>query len=132
MVQGNFRRLETLAVNLFQLPATLDKALGAVGVDELDITTGPNRGANTHDRTDIAVCHGAQLLSAAGVLEGRKCSAYPACQPEVERAGGTYVQSNESFSNAHTDGNLVTAPAWPAHPAWMRQFLDLLGTEIRV
>ena len=76
-----------------------------------------------------AICHAAQLLSAAGILQGRSCSAYPAVKFDVTAAGGTYVEANESFDNAHVDGNLVTAPAWPAHPAWMRGFLKLLGTS---
>jgi|UniRef100_A6VZH3 protease I len=71
-----------------------------------------------------AVCHGAQLLAAAGVLEGRKCSAYPACQPEVELAKGEFMDI--PVDQAVTDGNLVTAPAWPAHPAWLAQFYALL------
>ena len=71
-----------------------------------------------------AICHGAQLLAAAGVLEGRKCSAYPACQPEVELAGGTFASIE--VDQAVTDANLVTAPAWPAHPAWLAQFFKLL------
>jgi protease I len=75
-----------------------------------------------------AVCHGAQLLAAAGVLEGRECSAYPACAPEVKLAGGTFMDID--VTAAHTQGNLVTAPAWPAHPAWLAGFLKLLGTEI--
>jgi len=75
-----------------------------------------------------AICHGAQLLAAAGVLEGRHCSAYPACGPEVTLAKGTYA--NIAVDAAITDGNLVTAPAWPAHPAWLAQFLTLLGTRI--
>lgn len=75
-----------------------------------------------------AVCHGAQLLAAARVLEGRNCSAYPACRPEVELAGGTYADI--PVDQAITDGNLVTAPAWPAHPAWLSQFLAVLGTKI--
>jgi protease I len=77
-----------------------------------------------------AICHGAQLLSAAGVIKGRRVSAYPACRTEVELAGGEFVPASDTFDNAHTDGNFVTAPAWPAHPAWMRQFLKLLGTEL--
>lgn len=77
-----------------------------------------------------AICHGAQLLSAAGVLQQRRCSAYPAVKFDVIAAGGTYVEANEQFDNAHVDGNLVSAPAWPAHPAWMRRFLDVLGTQI--
>ncbi len=75
-----------------------------------------------------AICHGAQLLAAAGVLDGKQCSAYPACGPEVNRAGGTY--QDIPVTDAHVDGNLVTAPAWPAHPAWMSKFLDVLGTKI--
>ena len=72
-----------------------------------------------------AVCHGAQLLAAAGVLEGRECSAYPACAPEVRLAGGRFVDI--ALDQAHVDGNLVTAPAWPAHPAWLAAFLRVLG-----
>ena len=77
-----------------------------------------------------AVCHGAQLLAAAGVLEGRACTAYPAVRPEVVLAGGRWVEPSAGFDNAHVDRNLVTAPAWPAHPAWMRQFLAALGTRV--
>lgn len=72
-----------------------------------------------------AVCHGPQLLAAAGVLKGRSCSAYPACAPEVRLAGGEYVEL--PVDAAHVDGNLVTAPAWPAHPAWLAAFLKVLG-----
>ncbi|MDH1099958.1 DJ-1/PfpI family protein [Pseudomonas mosselii] len=75
-----------------------------------------------------AVCHGAQLLAAAGVLEGRECSAYPACAPEVRLAGGRFIDI--AVDQAHVDGNLVTAPAWPAHPAWLAAFLKVLGTRI--
>jgi protease I len=75
-----------------------------------------------------AICHGAQLLAAAGVLEGRTCSAYPACRAEVEVARGKFAEI--AIDAAFTDGNLVTAPAWPAHPAWLAQFLQVLGTRI--
>ncbi len=75
-----------------------------------------------------AICHGAQLLAGAGVLKGRTCSAYPACRAEVELAGGTYADI--AIDGAVTDGNLVSAPAWPAHPAWLSQFLNVLGTTI--
>jgi protease I len=77
-----------------------------------------------------AVCHGAQVLAAAGVLEGRSCSAYPACAPDVTRAGGTYMEI--PVDRAHVDGNLVTAPAWPAHPEWLAKFLGVLGTRIEL
>ncbi|MGL5097619.1 MAG: DJ-1/PfpI family protein, partial [Planctomycetia bacterium] len=75
-----------------------------------------------------AICHGRQLLAAAGVLKGRRCTAYPACGPEVTLAGGEYVSL--PVHEALVDGNLVTAPAWPAHPAWMAAFLQVLGAKI--
>lgn len=77
-----------------------------------------------------AVCHGPQLLAGARVIEGRRISAYPACRPEVELAGGIYVDL--PMDGAVTDGNFVTGPAWPAHPAWIGQFLHLLGTTIEL
>jgi protease I len=75
-----------------------------------------------------AICHGAQLLAAAGVISGRRISAYPACAPEVTLAGGQYAEI--PVDQAVTDGKIVTAPAWPAHPAWIAQFLKVLGTTI--
>lgn len=75
-----------------------------------------------------AICHGAQLLTAAGVLAGKRCSAYPACAPEVRAAGGDYVEI--AVAQALVDDNLVTAPAWPAHPDWLAKFLMLLGSRI--
>jgi protease I len=75
-----------------------------------------------------AICHGAQLLAAAKVISGRRISCYPACSPEVELAGASYAAGN--IDAAVTDGNFVTAPAWPAHPAWIAQFLTVLGTRI--
>jgi protease I len=80
------------------------------------------------DKPVAAICHGAQILSAAGVIKGRKVSAYPAVAPEVRLAGATYAEIE--INQAVTDGNLVTAPAWPAHPAWIAQFLEVLGTKI--
>ena len=75
-----------------------------------------------------AICHGAQLLAAANVIQGKRCSAYPACGPEVTAAGGHYVEI--PVTEAIADGNLVTAPAWPAHPRWLAEFLKVLGTQI--
>lgn len=76
------------------------------------------------------ICHGAQLLAAAGVLEGRSCAAYPAVGPDVTRAGGHYADIG--MDQAHVEGNLVTAPARPAHPAWLSAFLKLLSTRIEL
>jgi len=66
-----------------------------------------------------------QILSAAGVLKGRRCTAYPACGPEVILAGGQFVAV--PVDQAYVERNLVTAPAWPAHPAFVREFVKLLG-----
>jgi protease I len=75
-----------------------------------------------------AICHGLQILTAAGIVEGRSCSAYPAVGPEVVQAGGKFMDI--AIDAAHVDGNLVTAPAWPAHPQWLAKFLSVLGTRI--
>jgi protease I len=77
-----------------------------------------------------AICHGAQVLAAAGVLDGKECSAYPAVGPDVTGAGGQYMDI--PVNKAHVDGNLVTAPAWPAHPDWLAKFLKVLGTKIEL
>jgi protease I len=82
----------------------------------------------TEDKPVAAICHGPQILTAAGVIKGRKVSAYPAVGPEVKLAGATYADI--AIDQAVTDGNLVTAPAWPAHPAWLAQFFEVLGTRV--
>ncbi|MES2257514.1 MAG: DJ-1/PfpI family protein [Pseudomonadota bacterium] len=82
------------------------------------------------DKPIAAVCHGAQLLAAADVIKGKKISAYPACAPEVRMAGAEFADI--AVDSAVTDGIFVTAPAWPAHPQWLGQFLQRLGTEIKL
>jgi protease I len=77
-----------------------------------------------------AICHGAQVLAAAGVLKGKTCTAYPAVGPDVKSAGGNW--KDIPVDGAHVDGNLVTAPAWPAHPQWLAKFLQVLGTKIEL
>ncbi len=77
-----------------------------------------------------AICHGVQILAAADVLKGRTCTAYPACSPEIRLAGGKYAEL--AVDQAHVDGNFVTAPAWPAHPAWLAAFLKLMGAKISI
>jgi protease I len=80
------------------------------------------------DKPVAAICHGAQVLTAAGVIKGRKVSAYPAVAPEVRLAGAEYADI--AIDQAVSDGNLVTAPAWPAHPAWLAKFFEVLGTRV--
>ncbi|MCS6845669.1 MAG: DJ-1/PfpI family protein [Caldilineales bacterium] len=77
-----------------------------------------------------AICHGAQVLAAAGVVDGLTCTAYPAVGPDVTRAGGKFV--SVPADQAVTDGLLVTAPAWPAHPQWLAQFLKVMGAKIEL
>lgn len=81
-----------------------------------------------HNKPVAAICHGAQILSAAGVLKGRKLTAYPAVGPEVSLAGAEY--QNIPVDQAYVDGNLVSSPAWPGHPAFMRKFIKLLGGKL--
>lgn len=124
---------------------TLNATFDAVKVEDYDALVIPGGRAPEYLRMDdkvlamvrhfaltdkplAAICHGAQLLAGARVLEGRLCSAYPACRAEVELAGGRYADI--AIDGAVTDRNLVTAPAWPAHPAWISQFLAVLGTRI--
>ena len=76
------------------------------------------------DKPIAAICHGPQLLAAARVIAGKRVNAYPACAPEVELAGATFVSLE--VTDAIADGNLVTGPAWPAHPAWLAKFLEVL------
>ncbi len=80
------------------------------------------------DKPIAAICHGAQLLAAAGVLKGKSCSAYPAVGPEVNSNDGKWVDI--PLDKAHVDGQLVSAPAWPAHPDWLAKLLQLMGTRI--
>ena len=77
-----------------------------------------------------AICHGQQVLVAAGVVQGKSCTAYPAVKPDLVMAGAKWHEINETFSNACLDGNLCTAPAWPAHPEWLAKFCQLLGSKI--
>jgi protease I len=76
------------------------------------------------DKPIAAICHAAQLLAAAGVIRGKEVSCYPACSPEVILAGGSYADI--AVTEAVADGKLVTAPAWPAHPAWLARFQGVL------
>lgn len=126
---------------------TLNAAFETASADQYDALVVPGGRAPEYLRLDAkvlalvkafadagkpiaAICHGAQLLTAAGIVSGRKVSAYPACAPDVVQAGGIYAEI--AIDGACTDGNLVTAPAWPAHPAWLSQFLAVLGTRIQL
>jgi protease I len=74
-----------------------------------------------------ATCHAAMILTAADVVKGRRCQAYPSLRPELQRAGAIWDEPSAGLDSACVDGNLVTAAAWPGNPAWMKGFLGLLG-----
>lgn len=76
-----------------------------------------------------AICHGIQVLTAANVIQGRTLTCYAAVGPEVTLAGGNY--RNVPPTDAVVDGNLVTSPAWPGHPAILKEFYKLLGISIQ-
>lgn len=75
-----------------------------------------------------AICHGIQILTAADVVKGRTLTAYPAVGPDIVRAGGTW--KDIPVTDAITEGNLTTSPAWPGHPAILKAFFKLLGVTI--
>jgi protease I len=77
------------------------------------------------------ICHAAQLLATAGVISGKRMQAYPACKPDVLAAGGMWDEPSAGLDSACVDGELVTGPAWPAHPTWLRAFVRTLGGELR-
>lgn len=124
---------------------TLNATFGEVKVEEYDALVIPGGRAPEYIRLNekvlqmvrhfadankpiAAICHGAQVLAAAGVVKGKGCTAYPAVGPDVKSAGGKWV--DVAVDRAYVDGNLVTAPAWPAHPEWLAKFLEILGTKV--
>jgi protease I len=82
------------------------------------------------DKPVAAICHGIQILTTAGVIKGKKLTAYPAVGPEVTLAGGEF--QDIPADQAYVDGNLVTSPAWPGHPSFIREFLKIMGTKIEI
>jgi len=126
MINHDFERLDPLDYDALVIPGGRAPEYIRLNERVLEIV----RHFATAGKPIASICHGPQVLAAAGVLQGKGCTAYPAVRPDVVAAGGKWLDINETFSNAHVDGNLVTAAAWPAHPEWMRKFLGLLGSKI--
>ncbi|HSZ42752.1 MAG TPA: DJ-1/PfpI family protein [Trebonia sp.] len=79
------------------------------------------------DEPVAQLCHAAQILATAGVLNGRRTAGYPALAPDVTAAGAEFVDSE-----AVVDGQMVSARAWPDHPSWMREFIQILRSKAPV
>ena len=77
-----------------------------------------------------AICHGPQVLTAAGVLKGYKATSYVAVGPDITLAGGEYIEVGAG--EAVVDRNLVTSPAWPGNTAILREFVKLLGAKVEI
>lgn len=122
-ITGDFSAIETASFDALIIPG--GRAPEYLRLDETVLSM-VRHFAETK-KPIAAICHGPQILVAAGVLADRHCSSYPAVAPEVTAAGGRYVSPGPNMDTAHVDGNLVTAPAWPAHPAWIREFHNVLA-----
>ena len=75
------------------------------------------------DKPVASVCHGIEILAAAGVLAGKRATTVAKCKYDVEFFGGHYVDAEVVVS-----GNLVTARTWHDNPAWMREYVKLLAS----
>lgn len=95
-----------------------------------DKVIGIVRDFHNKNKPIAAICHGPQILVAADALKGKKCTAYPAVKPDVVMAGAIWEEPSAAADNAVVDGNLVTAPAWPAHPEWISRFVGVLGGKL--
>ena len=119
-LNGDFNLVEEKEFDALVLPGGRSPEYLRLDVRVIELI----RAFNRHGKPIAAVCHGPQLLAAAGVIAGKRINAYPAVRPEIELAGAEFVDL--PMTDAVTDGNFVTAPAWPAHPEWLRQLLALL------
>ena len=119
-LNGDFNLVEEKEFDALVLPGGRSPEYLRLDVRVLELI----RAFDRHRKPIAAVCHGPQLLAAAGIIAGKRINAYPAVRPEIELAGAEFVEL--PMTGAVTDGHFVTAPAWPAHPEWLRQLLALL------
>src|SRR5947199_4123186 len=66
------------------------------------------------------VCHGVEIVSAAGVIRGRTVTTVAKCALDAEQGGAKYVDRP-----VVVDGNLVTARTWHDYATFMKEFLKL-------
>jgi protease I len=75
-----------------------------------------------HDLPVGHMCHGVQVPAVYGYIRGRKVSAFPPLQPDIEAAGGEFVEGPDVV-----DGNMVSATGWPDLAEFCKAFLELLA-----
>ena len=72
----------------------------------------------------FAICHGVQILAAAGLARGKRVTCYQHVRVDAEQAGGQFVDEQ-----AVSDGRLVTAQTWQSHPAFYREIFARLSGQ---
>lgn len=80
------------------------------------------RAFNAAGKWIFAICHGIQILAAAGVLKGKQFTCYDQVRFEAEQAGGTFV-----CEQSVRDGRIVTGQTWQSHPEFYREIVACLG-----
>ena len=68
-----------------------------------------------------ALCHGVEILTAAGCIEGRTLTTVAKCALDVEQGGASYVDEPTVI-----DGNLVTARTWHDNTPLLKAFVEML------
>ena len=70
------------------------------------------------------VCHGVEIVSAAGVLKGRKMTTVGKCELDITQVGGEYL--NQPMV---VDGNLISCRTWHDYGTpFMKTFIKQLNT----
>ena len=75
------------------------------------------------DKWLFAICHGIQILLAAGIGKGRKMTCYENVRFEVGQCGGEWINRQSVV-----DGKLITAQTWESHPDFYRDIFKSLKT----
>lgn len=77
----------------------------------------------TQDKWILSLCHGIQILLAAGLGKDRKLTCYENVRFELESCGGTWI--NEECVR---DGKIITGQTWGSHPDFYREVFNQIGS----
>jgi protease I len=72
----------------------------------------------------LSICHGIQILIAAGLVKDRKLTCYRNVRMELELGGGTWVDRPSAV-----DGRVITSQTWESHPEFYREIFARLERE---